>query len=148
MARRSRRPSSRPTAHPLRGISISTANHRLQGVSSYNLSPLRLWPVAAKRAQPIRADLRPREDRRTFHPSRFTRPAVTIGPRLGSRLVVSPPTKRQRGGLPTTVSFAAPKKVVICVRRQRRKEVIFAMGKGGSHAPRVNHRNQFSDVRC
>lgn len=42
-----------------------------------------------------------------------------------------------------------PKNVAICVRRNVRREVLFARGKGGSRKiTRRRHRNQFSNIRC
>lgn len=45
-------------------------------------------------------------------------------------------------------SFKYPKRVVVCVRRQQRKEVMFAKhyaGRGGQHRPKFNY---WSSVTC
>lgn len=48
------------------------------------------------------------------------------------------------------VGFKNPWQVMICVRRQKRREVIFAIGKGGKggRSKRDVRRNEYSDVRC
>lgn len=94
-------------------------------------------------------DLRPIEDRRTFYPARFSEPARSL-PRSAARLVVRPKVSSRtqpRLMVPSAVTFAAPKRVVLCVRRKRRREVLFARGKGGG-GHRRPRRNQFSDVEC
>lgn len=87
------------------------------------------------------------EDRRSFHPNRAIRPAGSIV-RADARLMVGrEPTPRAPSRLPHTVQFDVPKRVSLCVRRKRRKEVIHAKGISGSRTKRPK-RNQFSDVRC
>ena len=94
--------------------------------------------------------LRAIEDRRTFNPAGPKRSARSFNKSHHALVVKKSPAKiRGRSRLPTRVMFDAPKKVLICVRRQRRKEVMFAQkktGKGGSHRP--GRRNFFSDVSC
>lgn len=48
------------------------------------------------------------------------------------------------------VGFQHPWQVMICIRRKRRKEVIFAKGKAGSGKRKQKrpHRNFWSEVRC
>lgn len=48
------------------------------------------------------------------------------------------------------VGFQHPWQVIICIRRQRRREVIFALGRGGKGGKRRRkvHRNFYSEVRC
>lgn len=96
------------------------------------------------------------EDRRTFHPERDFRPARSFdAPR--HRLVVRAATPRNpdrfsslRAFPSPHVSFHAPHKVLICVRRARRREVLHALrktgrGRGRQRTPR---RNWLSDVTC
>lgn len=47
-----------------------------------------------------------------------------------------------------TVSFAEPQNVVVCARRQKRREVLFAKRKTGRSGQRRPIRNRWSDVRC
>lgn len=88
--------------------------------------------------------LRSIEDRRTFYPERATRPASSFS-RPRHRLEVSPGYNI----LPFGVRFEEPRKVLVCVRRKQRREVLFAMkrtGKGGGK--RRHKRGPYSDVRC
>lgn len=133
MARRSR---SKPGAR--RGISISTANRGL-----HSLPPIR--PLVVSPRKPV---LQLVEDRRLFHPLRYAVPARSMYRRADTKLTVpfvDNSHKVQR--LPSTVQFAVPRNVAICIRRKRRKEVLFAKGVGGSRVSRPK-RNEFSDVRC
>lgn len=83
-------------------------------------------------------------DRRLFEPARV-RPAAAVV-RGAARLVVFKPRSRV---MSHRVSFAMPKKVALCVRRQRRREVLFAAGVGGARGrKRPPRRNEFSDVSC
>lgn len=82
------------------------------------------------------------EDRRRFHPSRKFRSAASF-----SRPHHVLKVKSSRA-LSARVAFSAPKKVLVCVRRKRRKEVLHAKrvaGRGGLRRPR---RSWFSDVSC
>lgn len=83
------------------------------------------------------------EDRRRYYPG-LIRPAVAV-PRSSSRLVLS--SRKPYAQTKATVVFKAPPRVALCVRRQRRKEVIFAMGVAGSRVRRPR-RNEFSEVSC
>lgn len=104
---------------------------------------------AARRATP---PLTVFEDRRLWSPYRSLLPAGTLGSRSARRLVEVP---RAASGLlqdpfpSLRLGFAVPKRVVLCVRRKTRREVIHARGfvrKGASS--RVRRRNQFSEVTC
>lgn len=94
------------------------------------------------------SNLRVIEDRRTFHPDfvprTFSRSPAKIQVRNAPRnqKIQTPPTPRPH------YSFNAPDRVLVCVRRQRRKEVLFAKrhaGKSGQRKPRFN---QFSNISC
>ena len=75
------------------------------------------------------------EDRRQFHPLDDIRPAKGLS-RFGSMLHVSPVGDRakarkvQRSG-PETFKFNIPSGVAVCVRRQQRREVLFALKRSG-----------------
>lgn len=130
MARRS--PSSKSHASGQRALSQISANPRLL-----------LRPISVS-LSPSRIDLRIFEDRRTWHPVRFARPVVSVGPRSDTRLMVKPAKT-----FSPAVTFANPKRVLVCVRRKVRKEVLHAFGKtGGGSSRRPKRRNQFSDVSC
>lgn len=104
------------------------------------------------------------EDRRTFHPEGKNRPvfaspryAARIMPKdirvghanrnrpnssWGSAVFVQP---RQTKAI---LAFDMPDKVAVCVRRNRRKEVLHALGKAGSGGMRKPRRNATSAISC
>lgn len=99
-------------------------------------------------------------DRRNYHPDGMMAP-LAVTSRLSSKLVHGVSrgsTKKSNrnvpryGGFktftPSSVAFKAPSRVVLCVKRQQRKEVIHAIGKAGRSGQRKPRRNQWSDVSC
>lgn len=100
------------------------------------------------------------EDRRLFSP--YT-PYNEPGPRRfdsfgpGRALVVPDPAARPRGRpgpgkrhpllVPRTVAFERPEGVVLCEKRQRRKEVLHASGKAGSRVSKPTY-GFWSQVSC
>lgn len=104
--------------------------------------------------------LRAIEDRRLSHPEVAPRPRVFSG--TPARITVAPPSRakvragvaarRVEKGLPAFPReqhvFAAPQKVLVCVRRAIRREVLHALKKTRSGAGRSPRRNRFSNVRC
>lgn len=93
------------------------------------------------------------EDRRTYHPLDFFRPARSFNRSQHSLVVKQPAKNKDRfsglRGLPTAIQFYAPKKVLVCVRRQRRKEVIHALKKTGKGAAkRHRRRSYYSNIHC
>lgn len=109
-------------------------------------------------------NLRPFEDRRTFHPARLLAAPVFLGGNPPARSIVSAASPAPRRAIqravgvarllensrfPTSrVRFAEASRVVICVRRKRRKEVLFARRKAGRRGQRRPRRNLWSDVQC
>lgn len=91
------------------------------------------------------SDLRTIEDRRTYYPQPHTRAAASFDtPR--HRLVAS---KSPMFRIPIGVSFEEPRKVLICVRRNTRRSVLFALKRTGKGAGKKKHRkSMYSDVRC
>lgn len=87
------------------------------------------------------------EDRRTYHPLGFFRPArTTEGVPSGPLKVKSKPFRRS---LPFGLQFGVPDKTIVCVRRKRRKEVLHALRKtGGGAGRRKPKRNWLSSVSC
>lgn len=98
------------------------------------------------------------EDRRLFHPLRAYSPSKRVS---GSpaRIVVADrlPTKRQtasahhrriRSQTKGVLTFAEPRETLVCIRRQRRKEVLFASGGAGKRNKRRPRRNAFSSISC
>lgn len=108
------------------------------------LPAFRLGPV-----DPLGARLlRQIEDRRTWHPAALTRPFLTTGLRSAARLTVKSSPHALRNDISNRVGFAVPKKVVVCVRRKQRKEVLHAMGKAGGRVSRRRRRNDASNIDC
>lgn len=125
MARRSRS-RTLPTAY-----NFSIAKPRLVRVSSALSS--------------YRAALSLIEDRRQFHPLGPFRPA-SAPRRALSRVVIKNPSVPFRR--PDVFGFAVPQKVALCVRRQERREVLFAKRKTGAGARSPKRRNYWSSISC
>lgn len=89
------------------------------------------------------------EDRRTYSPTRnyyakgLSKKAahITVGNVLR-------PSRSKKGGLSHGFAFAKPSNVAVCVRRHRRREVLFALRKTGKGSRSRRSRNAFSDVSC
>lgn len=145
MARRKRRLSSRPAG---RDLTI----HRPRIANRLELARVRL----------PRRNLQLLEDRRLFSPVTVrpvstlrrdavvrTRPVIVAAPPV----VASPSRSRRstKSGLdivPSRVRFGAPRRVLICVRRRRRREVLHAKGVAGRRGLRRPRRNFWSEVSC
>lgn len=90
-------------------------------------------------------------DRRLYHPEGFFRPAIAQ-PKVAAR-IIGGPGKSQAGRKLHSLShekltFAVPDKVAICVRRKRRKEVMFAKNKAGKSGQKRPKRNYWSSISC
>lgn len=101
----------------------------------------------------VRSPLVAVEDHRVWHPDRI---ASLRTPRLWRHRLVTPKAVRRgltplgvrpRSFLASAIQFKAPKFLVLCVRRRRRREVIHARGIAGSRVRR-GRRNQWSTIRC
>lgn len=89
------------------------------------------------------------EDLRTYHPLDMFRPLMTVEARPDVNVNVKRPSKSGRF-LPFGLQFEAPQKVLVCVRRKRRKEVLHALkkvGRGGS-SRRRRRRGPHSQISC
>lgn len=104
------------------------------------------------RVVPLSQNLSLIQDLRTFDFEPATRPVLSLGGRVASYTAANPvkgPTRRTRSLLPGAVAFKAPSQVLVCVRRKKRKEVLFAKKKTGRGArSKFRRRNYFSNVRC
>ncbi len=128
MSRRSRRRRINRMIVPQREALRFTTRRRVLRPVKLFAAPLRLY-----------------EDRRVFHPRGRQRAAFSE-PRLAARVVVSPVRSRR---LPAALSFTDPRRVVVCVRRRIRRQVLFANGTGGARGrKRQPRRNEFSSIRC
>lgn len=101
------------------------------------------------------------EDRRTWHPNGIFRPARSFwGRPMFHRLVLVDRLHRLQGrrrsldrvrGLSQThavVAFREPDRVLVCVRRAVRREVMHAIGKAGGTGQRPPKRSWLSSVSC
>lgn len=87
-------------------------------------------------------------DRRTWSPDRHLVPApATV--RSASRIVMRP-GRRIRRSLRAPLGFADPRRVMVCVRRATRRQVLFAKSGGGApkRKQRFNRRNEWSNYSC
>lgn len=131
----------------------SRSNNRTRAMPVAIARPLRVRP------RPVLPPYRPYdafagkltvlEDRRQFHPMRAWRPAFSI-PRAAARLVAKEPRNARRFGAQTraVIAFANPRRVLVCLRRKARREVLLALGQGGGRKGRKPRRTEYSDVRC
>ena len=93
------------------------------------------------------------DDRRRFVPFEYDRP---LSVRKDQRKVVERVSRARRAENKKPArqrhykfSFAVPEKVVVCVRRKRRREVLFAMRRTGKGSRKLHRRrDHYSDVRC
>lgn len=89
------------------------------------------------------------EDRRTWHPSGSFRNARSFNNPYHVLVAPRPRVKLKTHSYPThQVGFYQPKKVLICVRRQTRKEVLHAFNKTGKGGQRRPRRTYYSSVSC
>lgn len=106
-----------------------------------NLRLVRVPVVYYVRRAPVSSFVH--SDRRVFHPARAFRPVV------GARGKVSRVQARVGRGLGAlSYHFNAPSRVMACVRRKDRREVLFALGRTGRGARSPKRRNVLSNVRC
>lgn len=87
------------------------------------------------------------EDRRTFHPLGALRSAAATV-KSARRIVTRDPVASFFGKqTKARLHFADPSRVVVCVRRKIRKEILHALGKAGKGHKRPK-RGPFSDISC
>lgn len=136
--KRNKRQTSRPPRDALatRYRQVRAVERLLTPVSHYLGLVTQLREAQRRHASPL-------GDRRRWHPERWGQPLVASN-RAATRVVV----KNAPGPvLPSRLTFADPRKLDVCQRRQTRKEVIHALGKagGGNRAPR---RKPSSEISC
>lgn len=103
------------------------------------------------------------EDRRQYHPLQKAAPAHTTKARRASLTLVQRPKARVQMVNPfglvvtvpawpsqtkSSVAFARPDRVLICMRRQERKEVLHALKKTGKIGQQAPKRNWMSQISC
>lgn len=87
------------------------------------------------------------EDRRVWHPLRAYRPAANVHG-AQHQLQVSSPARVYSGVVPVGVSFRGSQKVLVCIRRKIRRQVMHALGVAGSVGLRRPRRNWTSEIHC
>lgn len=99
--------------------------------------------------RPFVVSLLPVEDLRRYHPLGAARSVKVVTGHAVQPLRVARPGRPPRvhpQNVPSGLAFAVPRKTVICIRRKRRREVLFAKNvRRGSGSRR---RNFWSDIRC
>lgn len=101
------------------------------------------------------------DDRRRWDPGDTPRDAfgrqarVVMSPKASAKARQQPAVKpsrprlyQSRAFLREVQSFEDPRRVMICVRRKSRREVLFAIRKTGKGARSRKRRNEWSNVRC
>lgn len=101
------------------------------------------------------------QDLRTYHPERDHRKRLTVlgvpsKVRIAAVESVRHPQPKSKinkraanwpPALPSAIEFQAPKRVLVCVRRKARREVLHALGGAGGRVKRPR-RNRDSNVIC
>lgn len=132
-------------------------------------------PIARRSLRPstivvrsfVEPDLSFVEDRRRFDPEGDYAPARSASRRDQARILdslTSPIPDPGRAGQLRSIArpkrsasffnsrsvfqFAVPRKVALCVRRKRRKEVLFAKRRTGKGARTPKRRNYWSEISC
>ncbi|QXP44185.1 MAG: hypothetical protein [Arizlama microvirus] len=130
----------------------NTVRREISTISNRRLS----GPIRRSRPAFKLSPLREIEDRRDYHPEGPARPARSLSS-ARHRLVMTPqpqlPSRLPDTFTPTIpvgVSFEAPRRVAICVRRKQRREVLHALGKTGrgSRHHRKPRKSYYSEVNC
>lgn len=124
---------------------IANTHHELDEMLLSSSKPMRFPDIVTSPLTEI-------EDLRTYHPLRSEREIVafTSGP---EKILARPSARTQRDititPLPHRLGVTEPNKVIMCVRRQQRKEVLHALRKTGrGQARRKPRRTWRSDVHC
>lgn len=94
------------------------------------------------------------EDRRLWNPEGIYAPAKSFDSSR-HRLVESRTLRKVSGSLrsferfsPAAVAFARPSRVLICVRRQQRREVMHALGHAGGVGQKSPRFSEYSSISC
>lgn len=88
-------------------------------------------------------------DRRSWVPALHTVRDRTVDGRLVSYTLTKPKKKRV-DSINDRISFADPRRTLVCIRRKRRRRSLFASGGIGSgkRVTRFRRRNENSDIKC
>lgn len=120
-----------------------------QNSGTRDLVTIATSPLVRSPSQSLFGNLYEVSDMRAFDFDQDTRPAKLFNGLDASVGATHTPTKNKGlSKVPYQIAFSAPAETLVCVRRSRRKQVLFAKrktGKGGQRRPR---RNKWSDVKC
>lgn len=105
--------------------------------------PSRVYPSPSLPSRPLVVPPEPFDGRR-WHPEGRNRPTPTV---RGSAAATGA-VQQSLSFLPPTVSFREPTNVVECIRRAKRREVLFASGKGGRGYRKPKRRSWRSNFGC
>lgn len=115
----------------------------LQSLTTLRSAPIRIRPITR---------LTEIQDLRNFDFSPATRPAKLFSGSNATVGFVPNVNKPARGKRAKTfqaqLAFNAPAETLVCVRRSRRKEVLFAKKKTGKRGQRKPRRNTWSNYKC
>lgn len=103
------------------------------------------------------------EDRRSYHPENINRPIRSFN-NANSRTSVwdiqprakNPPSRKNalrllsslHGSVPVKIGFEKPDQTLVCVRRNMRREVLFASRKTGKSGQRRPRWTELSNIKC
>jgi len=127
--------SKKSKSQSRRVITQSNANRRLP-----TLSPSRQWDLEDY--------LLSTEDRRTYHPDGPVRAPRSLNSFHTNFQAATPSRNQNPWDVPTGIQFEDPSRVLICIRRQKRKEVLHALKKTGRTGQNRPRRNHYSEVLC
>lgn len=124
------------------GLELGLINTPGPSLSTF-LSPVMISPVV----------VRSLEDRRTFHPAGRLRPPASF--LVNDARFVSPQSwsneRTRNDPYPSsTIGFAVPARVAVCVRRKQRREALFGVGAVGSgkRVSKFRRRSEWSNIKC
>lgn len=132
---------------------VTSANATVSQTVPLSMSPTRSIPSAQFELLPLRE----LEDRRTWNPEGSLSPARSFSKPRHRLTVVDrrKPTSYQfslKKSFPSQtraiVAFRAPSRVLVCVRRNMRKQVLHALRKTGMTGQKRPRRSVYSSVSC
>jgi len=89
------------------------------------------------------------EDLRTFDFEPATRPARLFSGSIATVGLDGAGRKKTKSNFQhAQIAFTAPRETLVCVRRSRRKEVLFAKKKTGKRGQRRPRRSKWSSYKC
>jgi len=121
---------------------------RLKPAASRRLPQVKRPALTHKKLVSPYTNYLPVDDRRLFHPLGNDRPLKTTS---GGRVAVQArprPSENLKNTVPSALGFVNPARVLICVRRNRRKQVLHAKGIAGGTGFKPPKFNWTSNYSC